>query len=239
MLASTSPKAWRSCGDRRCGRPSQSLCTEKPSRRVSHPPWEETTMAQNPRERHQTGANEGGRSDLPALAIDVLPDLCGTWMRFSVDMTQQWMKLVQPWSLLADLQPSDLLPTTATPTTEPLAHDPLLKSIEQVWKASPLHVVIPVDWAGIAWALRTVWLRSFTHPDVLQDFSELTATIWQRALDVWSVTVRHWCGEVSPDPVDAAKSGDKRFAAPEWHSNALYRTVREVYLLASNWLLKQ
>jgi poly[(R)-3-hydroxyalkanoate] polymerase subunit PhaC len=196
-------------------------------------------MTQNPRDRHQAGANEGGRSDLPALAIDVLSDLCSTWMRFGVDMTQQWMKLVQPWSPPAHLRPSDLLPTTATPTTEPLAHDPLLKSIEQVWKASPLHAVIPVDWAGIAWALRTMWLRSFTRPDVLQDFSELNATIWQRALDIWSVTVRRWCGEISPDPVEAGKSDDKRFSAPEWHSNALYRTVKEVYLLASNWLLKQ
>jgi hypothetical protein len=66
-------------------------------------------------------------------------------------------------------------------------HDPLLKLIEQVWKTNPLRTVIPVDWAGIAWALRTVWLRSFTRPDVLQDFSELNAAIWLSALDIWSV----------------------------------------------------
>jgi polyhydroxyalkanoate synthase subunit PhaC len=43
---------------------------------------------------------------------------------------------------------------------------------------------------------------------------------------------------VSSDPAEAAKSGDKRFAAPEWHSNALYHTLKEAYLLASDWLLK-
>ena len=43
---------------------------------------------------------------------------------------------------------------------------------------------------------------------------------------------------MSSDPAEAAKSGDKRFAAPEWHSNALYHTLKEVYLLASDWLLK-
>jgi polyhydroxyalkanoate synthase len=117
-------------------------------------------------------------------------------------------------------------------------HDPLLKLIEQVWKTNPLRTVIPVDWAGIAWALRTVWLRSFTRPDVLQDFSELNAAIWLSALDIWSVAGRRWCGQVSPDRTEAANSGDRRFAAPEWHSNALYRTLREVYLLASNWPLK-
>jgi polyhydroxyalkanoate synthase subunit PhaC len=52
------------------------------------------------------------------------------------------------------------------------------------------------------------------------------------------VTGRRWCGQVSPDPAEAAKSGDRRFAAPEWHSNALYRMLKEVYLLASDWLLK-
>ena len=34
-------------------------------------------------------------------------------------------------------------------------------------------------------------------------------------------------------------SPDKRFAAPEWHTNPAYRTLKEVYLLASDWLLKQ
>ena len=33
--------------------------------------------------------------------------------------------------------------------------------------------------------------------------------------------------------------GDKRFAAPEWHANPVYRTLKEVYLLASDWLLQQ
>ena len=34
-------------------------------------------------------------------------------------------------------------------------------------------------------------------------------------------------------------SADKRFAAPEWHTNPVYRTLKEVYLLASDWLMKQ
>ena len=78
-------------------------------------------MARNHRDRHQAGANHGGRSDLSALATDVLPDIWSTWMRFGVDITQQWMSLVQPWWRLPDLQPSDVLSATAKQTTDHVA----------------------------------------------------------------------------------------------------------------------
>jgi len=32
---------------------------------------------------------------------------------------------------------------------------------------------------------------------------------------------------------------DKRFAAPEWQGHPIYRTLKEFYLLASDWLLRQ
>src|SRR5450631_1889113 len=32
---------------------------------------------------------------------------------------------------------------------------------------------------------------------------------------------------------------DRRFAAPEWQDNPIYRTLKELYLLASDWLLRQ
>jgi Poly-beta-hydroxybutyrate polymerase (PhaC) N-terminus len=31
---------------------------------------------------------------------------------------------------------------------------------------------------------------------------------------------------------------DKRFTAPEWQDNPIYRTLKEFYLLASDWLLR-
>jgi polyhydroxyalkanoate synthase subunit PhaC len=39
-------------------------------------------------------------------------------------------------------------------------------------------------------------------------------------------------------PADARKGGDKRFAAPECRENPVYRTLKEMYLLASDWLLE-
>ena len=35
------------------------------------------------------------------------------------------------------------------------------------------------------------------------------------------------------------RAGDKRFEAPEWHTNPVYRTLKDMYLLASDFLLKQ
>src|SRR5215471_14519412 len=144
-------------------------------------------------------------------------------------MTQEWMSLVPPGWQLPVLRAGDLLSAGTEQLSEHFAHDPLLKSIEQVWNANPLHEVIPLDWAGIAWALRTVWLRSFTEPEMLPAFLELNATVWRSVLGIWSEAARCWFGQVSSNPVEAAKSGDKRFAAPEWYGNPLYRTLKEAY----------
>ena len=186
-------------------------------------------MARNHRSGHQAGANDGGRGDPPALGPDVLLGIWSTWMKSGSDMSQQWMSAVRPWWQLPD---------DAEQLTERLAHDPLLKWIDQMWNANPLHDVIPLDWAGIAWALRTVWLRSLNRPDVLPALAELNVAVWRSALDIWNEAGRRWWGQASLDPAEAAKGGDKRFAAPEWHDNPVYRTLKEVYLLASDWLLK-
>ena len=159
-------------------------------------------------------------------------------MKSGSDMAQQWLSPMRPWWQLPDVRAGDLLSAGAKQLTEDFAHDPLLKSIEQLWNANPLHDVIPLDWAGIAWALRTVWVRSLSRPGVLPAFAELNTAVWRSALDIWNEAGRRWWGQAGFDPAEAAKGGDKRFAAPEWHGNPLYRTLKEVYLLASDWLLK-
>jgi polyhydroxyalkanoate synthase subunit PhaC len=166
-------------------------------------------MAQNHKTGHQAGADEEGRSDPPMLAPDVLLGIWNNWMKSGAEQL-----------------------------SEHFAHDPLLKSIEQIWNANPLHDVIPLDWAGIAWALRTVWLRSLNRPDVLPVLAGLNVAVWRSTLDIWNEAGRRWWGQASLDPGEAAKGGDKRFAAPEWHGNPVYRALKEVYLLASDWLLK-
>src|SRR5262249_46570749 len=199
---------------------------------------EGTTMSRNHPDRHQAAANQDERSDLPAPSTDALADVWSSSMQSGFEMAQQWGNLVQPWWQLPDPGAGKLGSAASKQLTEHQADDPLLKSIEQVWNANPLHDVIPLDWAGVAWALRTVWFRSFTQPEMLPAFLELNATVWRSVLDIWSEAARCWFGQVSSNPAEAAKSGDKRFAAPEWYGNPLYRTLKEAYLLTSGWLLK-
>ncbi len=125
-----------------------------------------------------------------------------------------------------------------------LARDPILRATEDALNANPLHQVIPVDWAEIARALRTVWLHSMSRPDkALAAVAEFNAQAWRSAMDAWNEAGRRWWGELGGTAAgtagDAASASDKRFAAPEWQNNPAYRTLKDLYLLASDWLLRQ
>ena len=123
---------------------------------------------------------------------------------------------------------------------EMLAQDPILRATEEALNANPLRQVIPVDWTEIARSLRTVWLRSLSRPDkAMAAAVEFNMRTWQSALETWNEVGRRWLGLARPDASADAAAGDKRFAAPEWQSNPAYRTLKELYLLASDWLLRQ
>ncbi|MGY2046601.1 PHA/PHB synthase family protein [Methylobacterium sp. JK268] len=121
-----------------------------------------------------------------------------------------------------------------------LAADPLLRSIDQIWNANPLREVVPVDWGGIAWALRTVWLRSAQKPEAAGALLDLGQGAWRSLVTAWEEAGRTWLGLLGFAP-EAAPAGrpDKRFAAPEWRLNPAYLALKELYLLASDWLLER
>ncbi len=126
--------------------------------------------------------------------------------------------------------------------TQALAQDPLLHSIDSMWNANPFHEVVPVDWAEIVRSLRTIWLRSLSEPTrAVASFWELNAKLGQSTLEIWGEAARKWAGVAGADaPQDAGgAAADKRFTAPEWQGNPIYRTLKEIYLLVSDWLLKQ
>ncbi|WP_299364525.1 class I poly(R)-hydroxyalkanoic acid synthase [uncultured Paracoccus sp.] len=124
---------------------------------------------------------------------------------------------------------------------EALSQNPTLRSIDQMWNANPLRDVIPLDWAEIARALRIVWVRSLSRPETAVAVMEFNQELWRSAINVWHEAGQRWLGmaQAAQEKAPAAAPTDKRFAAPEWHSNPAYRTLMEVYLLASNWLLEQ
>ena len=124
---------------------------------------------------------------------------------------------------------------------EMLAKDPILRAAEEALNANPLREVVPVDWTEIARALRTVWLRSVSRPDkAIAAAVDFNTRMWQSAVETWNEAGERWFGLAQPDaPPAPAGSPDKRFAAAEWQGNPVYRTLKEIYLLASDWLLRQ
>jgi polyhydroxyalkanoate synthase len=123
-----------------------------------------------------------------------------------------------------------------------LAKDPILHAIDHMWDANPLREVVPVDWAEIARALRTIWLHSLRKPEkAIAAVGELNLTLWRSAIDIWAEAGKRWWGLAGADSPQgsAPPPSDKRFAAPEWLSNPFYRVIQELYLLASDWMLKQ
>ncbi|MBB1493330.1 class I poly(R)-hydroxyalkanoic acid synthase [Paracoccus sp. MC1854] len=121
-----------------------------------------------------------------------------------------------------------------------LSRNPTLRSIDQMWNANPLRDVIPLDWAEIARALRTVWLRSLARPETAVSVMQFNQDLWRSAINVWQEAGQRWLGNAQALQDKAPTSpADKRFAAPEWQTNPAYRALMEVYLLASDWLMEQ
>jgi len=61
------------------------------------------------------------------------------------------------------------------------------------------------------------------------------ADLFNRYMGLWSSAARRAAGE-AVDPIASPPKGDKRFAAPEWSDNPVFDTIKQSYLLTSEWL---
>jgi polyhydroxyalkanoate synthase len=202
--------------------------------------------ADSDREQGATRADDAARERRPDMAApDAMLGLWTSWMEQHRGAAPNWTNSTQSWwQLMPDQLQGDMLAGSLRQLNEALAKDPLLHSIDQAWNANPFREVIPVDWAEIARALRTLWLRSLGKPaTALSSVAELNAKAWQSAIEAWNDAGKRWWGLASADaPSGQGPSGqgnDKRFAAPEWHANPVYRVLRDTYLLSSDWLLNR
>ncbi len=171
---------------------------------------------------------------------DLMLSLWASWMHQVSAGAQASADPGRSWWDITTHSPVNVLSGGAVQLQESLSLDPTLRTIDQMWNANPLREVVPVDWAEIARALRIVWLRSLGKPKAVQAVADLNQDLWRSAVDIWQEAGQRWLGLAGASPPTApAATADKRFAAPEWHTNPVYRTLREVYLLASDWLLDQ
>jgi len=172
---------------------------------------------------------------------DVMLRLWASWMD---QMSAPTKALAEPgatwWQMTANNPASSLIVGGVDQFQSSLSQDPTLRTIDQMWNANPLREVVPVDWAEIARALRVVWLRSLRKPSTALAVTDLNQDLWRSAVDVWQEAGQRWLGMTGASPVNGSPAAkDKRFAAPEWHTNPVYRTLQQIYLLASDWLLQQ
>src|SRR4051812_34770543 len=172
---------------------------------------------------------------------DVMLGMWASWMDQMTAPGQASAGRGKPWwQMTTDAPAPHAVAGGVQRVEEVLQKDPTLRSIDQMWNANPLREVIPIDWAEIARALRIVWLRSLHKPETAKAIVEFNTDLWRSALQVWHEAGQRWLNLSNRTPTQrpVSASPDKRFAAPEWHLNPVYRTLKEVYLLASDWLLK-
>ncbi len=144
------------------------------------------------------------------------------------------------WQAGPDQLTGNMLEGAMKKLGEMLAHDPMLRAAEDALNANPLREVIPVDWAEIARALRTVWIRSMSRPEkAIAAATDFNLRLWQSAIETWTEAGQRWWGMAQSGTPAPAPSGDKRFAAPEWQGNPAFSTLKQLYFLASDWLMRQ
>ena len=68
------------------------------------------------------------------------------------------------WQAPSDQISGGLLQGGLRQLTAMLEKDPILRAIEDGLNVNPLHDVIPVDWAEIVRALRSIWLLKMSRP---------------------------------------------------------------------------
>ena len=175
--------------------------------------------------------------------LEMMSGLWSSWMERCFGAARNWIDADKPWG---QVTPDDLVGSMLAggvkQINDLLAKDPLLGFVDQMWNANPMRTVVPIDWAEITRSLRTVWLLSLRKPkNALTSSADLTMTLFRTTMDAWKEAGQRFWGltDSNQSQKSAAPQSDKRFAAPEWLGNPIYRTIKELYLLASDWLLKQ
>jgi polyhydroxyalkanoate synthase subunit PhaC len=178
------------------------------------------------------------RPGAPVPGPDAMFGLWAAWVEQFSAATPGVAGAGNPWAAVG-IPASGMAEAGAEVIEATLSKDPTLRAVAEMWQANPLSKVVPIDWAGVAWALRTVWLRSMARPEAAQSMIDLNLKLWRSTIDVWQEAGQRWFGTAEASGSEAGARPDKRFDAPEWQTNPGFRLLKEVYTIASDWLLRQ
>lgn len=104
--------------------------------------------------------------------------------------------------------------------------------IDQMWQANPLEKLLPVDWGAITQALSTLQARAMADPvRATTAAANLTMKVWQEAAQTWIGAASRWWGQALPtEDKRPGPAVDRRFAAPEWEQNPIFKVLKQSYL---------
>ena len=115
--------------------------------------------------------------------------------------------------------------------------DPLIAAMERLQSTNPLNDLIPLNWAEITRALQILWMRQMSDPQrAMEAATKYNWRLLETTMEVWADAAARFWG--LPQRKEESKS-DNRFSGPEWDANPYYHALKEMYLLASDYLLKE
>ncbi len=119
------------------------------------------------------------------------------------------------------------------------ASDPLMSAMQKLSDANPMSNIIPLDWMEISKSLQTLMKREMSDPQrAMKVAMDYNRRLFETNMKVWSDIASRFWGLPRQEEEEEGKP-DKRFSAPEWESNPYYETLKETYLLASEYLLEE
>ena len=162
-------------------------------------------------------------------------DLWAQWMRANMGAMTATPGASVPWLVAPGVSTGDEvedLPSGA------IRNDPLLSTLEKLWDANPVQNVLPINWVEISKSLQTLWQRELSDPAAaMQRATDFNMKLWGATMDSWQdATNRFWGIEGEKEEEGRP---DRRFSAPDWTENPYYETLKESYLLASEYLLRE
>lgn len=112
---------------------------------------------------------------------------------------------------------------------------------DQLWRANPLHLLLPIPWGEITRTLMTLSVRSTADPiHATTAAANLVLTMWREATETWIGTAARWWGlaPAAPAKPEGAEA-DRRFDAPEWEEHPFFQLLKQSYLALSRHLLQE
>ena len=119
------------------------------------------------------------------------------------------------------------------------ASDPLMSVMGKL-PDNPMSNIIPLDWMEISKSLQTLMKRQMSDPQrAMKVATDYNQRLLKTNVKVWSDTAARFWGLPRQEEAEEEGKPDKRFSDPEWESNPYYEMLKEMYLLASEYLLEE